>query len=349
MTMSNWSLLDHLTAGLEKPRFGDKKRPNFWPSEASAQVKNDHDEEVTVGKCRRAIYLRYLYDCYDFYPERYTHYAPLIERIRENYVHPDNYVRWLWIQGELYEEYCVRQATQTGVHIASQVPAFYISPGGWSLSGKIDEVVLNPETGKYSCVEYKSVYGFGGNFVLGSESERRRGLMGTPRESNLMQVGYYDWKVGKSDDRFENSRLPYGSRDTGRYAEYEISTEMREGDEETFIYYRGISPHITDWTNSGISMENILGQFQYVQNCLDSGEIPARDYEHTFSEEKMNVLWQRGELSKADAGRMERRAEQIEESKAKINKLPEKGDWQCRGKCSFCRVCYDEAGNPTEL
>jgi hypothetical protein len=345
--MSKWSLLEHLTNSLERPRLGDKKPPNFWPSESSAVITNDYGEEVAIGKCRRQIFLRYLYDCFDFYPEKYKHFQPLIDRIQTDYVPPDKYLRWIWIQGELYEEYCVRQATLSGVHVASQVPAFYVSPHGWTLSGKIDEVVLNPTTILNSCVEYKSVYGFNGGIVLGTESERRRGLLGTPRESNLMQVAFYDFQVGKKQEGFENTRLCYGSRDTGKFAEYEIDVKQDESGEH-FIHYSGLAPNTPGEVKSKISMENIFSQFTYVLNSLDSGNVPGRDYDHTYTEEQVEKKYERGELNKTISKRVEKRLEQKKEGKKRINKLPDLGDFWCKN-CSFRKICYDSSNNPIAL
>lgn len=343
--MSKWSLLNTITAGLSRPKLGDKKSPSFWPSESSAVKINKWGEEEILGKCRRAIYFRYLYDCYDFYVDTYKHYQPLIERIRSEYIAPDKYTQWIWIQGELYEEYCVKQATLQGIHIDAQTPVFIQMPG-WSLSGKVDEVVANP-SGQYVCMEYKSVYGFNGNIVLGTDIERRTGSMGTPRDSNLMQIGLYDYRVAKQDGRFENSHLAYGSRDTGRYAEYEITAERRD-DTEHFIYYSGISPNETVEVNSGISIENIFKQFQYVQNCIDSGEIPKADFSISYPEERIELMYSRELLNKADTERMVKRLAQKEAGKEKLNKLPECSDWQCRW-CPFTNVCYNKENQLNNL
>jgi len=344
--MSKWSLLNTITAGLDRPKLGDKKAPNFWPSESAAVITNEYDEPETLGKCRRAIYFRYLYDCYDFYEEKYKHYEPLIERIRTEYIHADKYTQWIWIQGELYEEYCVKQATLQGLHIDAQTPVFLKGPN-WTLSGKVDEVIRNPD-GLFVATEYKSVYGFNANHVLGTDIQRRNGKMGTPRDSNLMQIGIYDYQIAKKDERFANSRLVYGARDTGRYAEYEITTECRGDDTEHFIYYSGIAPNETTETKSQITIENICCQFQYVQNCIDSGDIPSRDYTHTYSEEQLLIRMERGLLGKIDSERLQKRQIQKEAGKDKLNKLPEAGCWQCRF-CSFSNLCYDRNANPINI
>lgn len=193
----------------------------------------------------------------------------------------------------------------------------------------------------------KSVYGFGGNAVLGTPADRRKGLLGIPRDSNLIQTALYDWRT-RVWNNFEASRLTYGSRDTGRYAEYLVETRYNAETEEDDIFYAGIAPNHTSEQQAPYTIQNILSQFTFVQDSLDSGHLPNRDFELEYSEEKIAILYERGELNKADTARFEKRAQQIVDGKSKPIMPVEKGDWHCN-LCKFKAVCYNEDKQVREL
>ncbi len=328
---------------MSRPKLGEQKAPTQWPSEASAIIKNDHDEDVQVGKCRRAAYFRLLLDSFEFYKEKYSFYEPLVKQLRLQYIEADPYLKWIWRSGNMYEDILTDLSKASGVYIADQV-AIYIP--GYNVSGKIDLVTINPENSKFRALEIKSVYGYNANSVLGTPSERKKGNLGTPRDSHLMQIGIYDWWYAAKNEDFEQSLLIYGARDTGRYAEYVVSTE-RQGDED-FIAYKGNSPNVTAKTITKISIQNILSQYKYIQDCLDSGEVPARDFEAVYSDERIDQLYERGELTATDTKQYEKRRDQIAAGKSRVVKKVEKGDWQCR-YCNYRDLCYDQDNNPNQL
>lgn len=344
--MSNWAFIEHATAHLQRPRMGDPRAPTLWPSEATATIVNEYDETVVVGKCRRATYFRYLLDNYRFYYHegKYNHYAPLVEELRREQLPPDKYMIWIWRAGELYEEYLINLAKESGVFVAEQV-SMYIRD--INLAGKIDIVIINPETHKYSNTEVKSVYGFGGNVVLGTPGARRDGKLGSPRESNLMQIALYDWQHASKDSMYEESRLVYGARDTGRYAEYLVKTYEQE-DNTVNIFYKGNAPNETNWIKSPITINSVVKCYQETQRNLDSGVIPERDFDLQYSEEKITTLYNRGLLSKTDKERHEKRQKFLSgESKRPIKPVI-KGDWQCN-LCKFKNICYSANNKPREL
>ena len=338
-----WSFITHMTDYLSRSKLGEQKAPTQWPSEATAFIKNEYGEDQVIGKCRRSAYFRLLFDSYKFYTDKYGFYKELVEALKAKYIEPDTYLRWIWKSGQMYEDICTDISKSSGVYVAEQV-AIYIPE--FNVSGKIDLVVINPETSKFKAIEIKSVYGYNANSVLGSPAERRRGKLGTPRDSHLMQIALYDWWYASNHDMFEESSLVYGARDTGRYAEYAVGT-TRVGDED-FIYYQGVSPNRTEKVITSLSMQNILSQYKFIANCLDSGEIPARDYEIIYSDETIDKMYERGNLSATDKKQYEKRKEQLLAGKSRVVKKIEKGDWQCR-YCNYKNLCYDKDNNPTKL
>lgn len=342
--MSDWAFIEHVTDYLTKPRIGDQRHPTLWPSEASAEITNEFNEKVVIGKCRRATFFRYLQDNFRFY-DKYNFYSALVDEISLKKLPPDRYMRWIWKAGELYEEYLINLAKSSGVFIGEQIPIYIKSH---NVSGKIDLRVINPVTHKLTDVEAKSVYGHGGNYTLGTPSARRKGQLGTPRDSNMMQIGIYNWWTSSANDSFESSRLVYGARDTGRYAEYLIHTEKDENDDLTYIYYTNNAPNQGDAVKTAITIDNILEQYASTQRHLDSGEIPERDYELAYDEDRIDLMLERGQLNKAETERHTKRQKWKAGEHPRKIKLIEKGDWQCR-LCSFKNICYEASGEPRTL
>ena len=336
-----------MTAYLAKPRLGNQKAPTQWPSEATATVTNEHGELEVIGKCRRQAYFRLLLDTFSFSPQ-YEMYRTLVEYIKSVEEDVDPYLRWIWKQGELYEEFCIQASQESGVFIATQTQVYIPK---WNVSGKIDLVVINPATGKYHIIEVKSVYGYNANYVLGTPAERKRGVLGKPRDSHLMQIALYQYHYANNDDRFDCGYLVYGARDTGRYAEYEVTVEPEEDEEGNvlhYIHYKGNAPCKTSKTKTNLTIENIAEQYVYIQKCVDSGEIPERDFETSYDDDKIQKLFERGELNKKDSEQFVKRKKQLEEGKTRVVKAVEKGDWQCRF-CAFRQVCYNEDNTPKNI
>ena len=339
-----WSFAEHITDYMSRPRLGNQKHPTLWPSEATAIIKEGETEEV-IGKCRRSRFFRYLYDCYHYDTEKYSHYKNLIDQIDREKEPTDPYLRWIWKQGDLYEEYCLQTAKESGVYIADQNQVYIPK---YNVSGKIDIVTINPETGKYKIVECKSVYGFNANIVLGTPSQRKRGEMGVPKTNYLMQLGLYQWWYANKDDNFEDSLILCGARDTGRFAEFGLTVEKNEETGLNHIYWYPHFPHSGPKVDSKITIESILSCYKDTQDSLDSGIIPEKDYVLQYSDEKIKTLYETGKLNKSDTARVKKRLEQIEQNRTRINKQLEKGDWQCNF-CNYKNICFDKQKQPKEV
>lgn len=348
---AQWAFIEHVTDSLGKSRQGDPKAPTLWPSEASALVTIDGKTKV-VGKCRRATFFRYLLENFKFF-DKYHMWKPLIEDIQCNALATDKYLLWIWRQGELYEEFLVEQAKIAGVFMGGQIPV-YIKD--CNLSGKEDLTIINPISHKLSIVEAKSVYGHGANVVLGTPGARKKGDLGTPRDSNLMQIALYHWWHASEDTAFEESRLVYGARDTGRYAEYLVKTETQE-DGTINILYKCNAPNQGPWITSPITINAILREYHNQQLWLDGGIIPERDFDLIYSEDQLAALYAADELGKVDKEKYEKVIARKEENELRVlaGKKPkqelkqiEKGDWHCN-YCQYRNICYDKENKPRAL
>lgn len=335
----SWSFIKHVTDYMTRPRFGQQKAPTLWPSSATGTKTTG-----LTGKCKRQAFFRYATDSYLFY-DNLSDYEKFYNHVVENKLPTSTYSQWIFRQGDLYEDHCINLAKEAGVFIDTQINVYIPR---YNVSGKIDLIVINPETSQYHVVEVKSVYGFNANSVLGTDAQHKRGLMGEPRESHLMQLGIYQWWFANNNENFGPGLLVYGSRDTGRHGEYYVTVEKNEEDGLEYIYYQGIAPVITQKVNSGISLKSIMENYASIITALENREIPERGFDLLYSQDKIKELYDAGELSKADTAQYEKRKKQLEEGKSRVVKAVEKGDWQCR-LCEYKEICYDKSANPKEL
>lgn len=342
--MSNWSFMSHLTNYLNRPRLGDQKAPTLWPSEASAVIENEYGELKNIGRCRRSVFFRFLVQCYKYY-DKYSFYEELVKEIKTKEIPPETYLQFIWKQGQLYEDFLLESAKNSGVYIDDQTQVYIPE---FNVSGKIDIIVLDPSESKYRILEAKSVYGFNANKVLGTPSERKQGQMGVPKPNYLMQLGIYQWWYANNDDNFSDALLVAGARDTGKYAEFGLTVERNEETNEDHIYYYQNDPYPADKVDSKITIQNIMSQYKYIQDCLDTSVIPERDFDLKYSDEQIDTLYSRGKLNKSETARYEKRKSQIENKSSRINKQIDKGDWQC-GFCSYRKVCYKENNQPRDV
>lgn len=300
-----WSFFKTILEVQRRPRAGDARFPTLWPSEASAVYTAEDGQEEVTGACRRKVFYRYLQAVVAWSPEKGEGWEELLQSLKENYKQEDDYMRFIWAQGQLYEDYLSEQAKLAGLYRSDQAPVYIRSH---NVSGKRDVEIQNPETGKWSILEVKSVYGFGGTFVLGTDSMRAKGQLGKPKDSNLMQIALYHWWAASCDDNYEESRLLYGARDNGRFAEYQVKTEFDEASNLNRIYYRGIFPNVTPWTEADFTIENILDQYGYVLDHINDNVVPPRDFDMKYSWEQLERLYKLDKLNKTESGQFEKLA-----------------------------------------
>jgi len=298
-----WSFFETVLDVSRKKRPGDARFPTLWPSEAGVEITAADNQKESLGACRRKVFFRYLQAVVAWDPDKGKGWENLLASLKENYKDVDDYMRFIWAQGQLYEDYLGEQAKLAGLYRSDQAPVYIRSH---NVSGKRDIEVLNPETGKQVILEIKSVYGYGGTFTLGTDSARAKGQLGKPRDSNLMQIALYHWWAASCDDNYEESRLLYGARDNGRFAEYQVKTELDEESDLNRIYYRGVFPNTTAWVEADFTIEDILSNYEHVLDCVQDKVVPVRDFDMSYSEEQMQRLYDLGKLGKTDATKYEK-------------------------------------------
>lgn len=344
---TSWSLLEHITLALTRPKMGDSKAPTQWPSEASAAVVNDYGELEVLGSCRRRAYFRLLVDTNAHSPQALTpELQALSAQLKEEKSAPRDEMLFIWAQGELYEKYVIEQAMLTGVFVSTQSPVYL---PGYNLSGKLDLVAIDPETGLLTIAECKSVHGRGGEKALGSVANRNKGLLGVPKDSNLMQIALYDWHVKATwpnPEHWGDSRLLYGDRGTGMHAEYLVRT-VPDKEHVARVYYKPLSAK-GKWVEAPFTIGQILEAYKYIADHLASNTVPPRDFKAEYSIEDLAKAYERDLLTrKADREQWESYSARVklnEERAAeglspKVNiKPPSVADFACT-YCDFAKTC----------
>lgn len=345
-TKETWSFIESHLRKLREPALGSPKQPTYWPSEASAIATNEYGEDEVLGACRRSTFFRYASSCHAYEPEKYVWLDELIRLKKDLYVPESDYMRFIWEMGSMFETYVINAAKTSKVFEQEQVPIYSREH---NISGKIDLIVRDPFTDMLTPVEIKSVYGMGASKTIGTASMFSNGAMGTPKDSNLMQIALYDWLYCSSHrDLFEYSRLLYGGRDTGSFGEYRVASILNRNTNEIEIFYKGIYPIEAETMKARFTVSSILNQFIYITDHLENLKtVPPKDFQAEYSPEKIQQLYERNLLSKTDkeqhekhiAREKEREAAAISGEKQRPTIKPViKGDWQCN-YCSNKRLC----------
>lgn len=275
--MNQFSVMDHVSNWLMRPRLGDDKPPSFWPSSAAALGSDN----VVYGTCRRKIFLQYLKTVVQYSQKsdgRYDFWNSILEELKESSTSESKYMHWIWEQGNLFEDHVLDLVKESGLFVATQVQVYIPE---YNVSGKIDCIAFNALTSKNIITEIKSVYGMNGDKTIGTEWERTHNQSGTPRDYNLMQLAIYQYHY--ADDSFDYGQLIYGDRGTGRYATYQVDVNKTTG----AIRYRSIDPNFLEWVTVPYTIFDVLNNYKYLQQSIDAGSIPDRDFQLVYDDATM--------------------------------------------------------------
>jgi len=274
--MSEFSIMNFLTDWIGREKLGDDKPPSFWPSSAGAENKNGE----FFGTCRRRIFLQYLIALVNYSEKsnnKYSFWKDLITIVKSKYIRESNYQRWIWEQGNLFEDHIVNLIKESGLFVASQTQVYIPE---YNVSGKIDIISFNPENQKYIITEVKSVYGPNGEKTIGTDYERHNKIPSEPRDYNLMQIALYQWHYAV-DDKFDYGQLIYGDRGNGKYSVYQVDVKKDTG----AILYRTIDPFVSKWTQVPYTIFDILNLYKEIQDDIDAGIIPEKDFQLNYDDD----------------------------------------------------------------
>jgi Holliday junction resolvase-like predicted endonuclease len=219
------------------------------------------------------------------------------------------YTEWIFALGNAVEQILVEQWKQMGIWVANNVK-FYDKER--NISGEVDVILRNPETGGLVVAEVKSLYGY---HAVRDVVKGTRKIVPRPKTSQLLQAVIY---ADYFKDTVECVKMVYYARDSAARREYDI-TLVQSG--ETGRHHPCIDGQVDD----RFTLEDIYDRYEELREHLENGVLPPRDYEKEFSPEKIEQFRKLGDVSKTA----------YEEWK-KGKSVP--GDWQCR-YCNFSSIC----------
>lgn len=177
------------------------------------------------------------------------------------------------------------------------------------VSGRLDLLIRPNPTGNLVGIEVKTVGGYYGR--KGCITPTRDTPL-YPRLYHLAQTVVYAEFFA---DKFTEWALLYIDRETGQYREHQI-------------LYKG---HDDIWVNgepSSVTPKAVYDRWHRLWTHVEGKQLPARDYELRYSQEKIADLAGRGLLNKDETARV------------KAGRKVDKGDIQCREFCEWRDQCW---------
>lgn len=246
-----------------RQQFRSKNRGTLWPSEASANFTNQYGEPEIVGKCHRAIFYRNTGVTPTNPPTASSQIVFLLGHKIEDAITE------IWKQMGIWENNSVRWEDKAK-----------------NLSGEFD-LILREGTALYGA-EIKSFYGYYANKQILGHSEGRgsnkRWIPGRPKDENLMQAAIY---VDQTASQLAGFKLFYISRDNCDMAEHNITI----GPDKT-IYVNGTA-------ETRFNLDTIYNRYTLINNKINANEKPPREFILNPSDERVNILYERGDISES--------------------------------------------------
>jgi hypothetical protein len=250
-------------------------------------MKNEYDEEMAVGKCMRASY--------------WAHRS----------VKPTNPMnargRRITSIGKLMEQWEVERYKEMGIWRGNNVK--FIDPEN-NLSGEVDAFVWDKSRKEIVGVEIKTGYGY----QFQTQVIGKPGRKGKPKLDHLMQVMIY---MNFFKEVVKIFKMVYIDRGNASRAEFNITLDHHTGG--ALVDGR---PFATD-----ITLPAILHRYNGLQEHVNEGTVPRRDYQLQYTDERIQFLYDSNRLTKAETKEFEK------SQKISI------GDWQC-SYCDYKDYCW---------
>lgn len=302
-------IFKHLDEHLLNPFLAvEKVSTSIWPSESGVLVEK-FGRVVRVGGCDRKVFYRMTGTPKDARGNDFG--GSLVMEMGH------------MIQGWISDKFKTSR-----IFIDSEVPVLINgeSPNGvpYSVSGSIDEVIQDPDTGRPEFVEVKSVGHW--KAMDGLCTPDRDGVF-LPDESHILQVvPYLDVvrdKFGVKDPVFN---IIYVDRDQPKYH----------------------AQHVVRLSPGGIPIiSNLAGEFPLahlglvelhkdwgrIADAVHTKQIPNRPFARQYDNETIEWMYTTNQLTKTDMKMVD------SARKAQAPTLLNKGDFACRF-CDFARTCY---------
>jgi len=281
-------LIKATDAHMTRPRIALPREPHFYPSEASAVWVDKNGLTRVAGACLRSCWYRYT------------------GKVEAAPTSP--YTQWIFALGKHVEMILVEEWKQMGIWIDNNLKFFDKEK---NVSGELDVILIEPDTGQLYGVEVKSFYGYmATRDICGNKS-----VKGRPKVSQLMQTLIY---ADQCKDFLPYFKMVYYARDAADRREFDITITD------------GNKPTIDGEVDTRFTMDDIYDRFATLLDYVDQEEPPPRDFEIVWGPDKVESFKAAGEVSKS--------AYEKWKKNPALNPI---GDWQCR-YCSYANTCWNK-------
>jgi len=351
---SFWGTLDRSIANQPS-----RIRPdiNLYPSEASAKIKNEHNEDIIIGGCVRKSWFRAMIqrmeatsikpnldhvlaaepftpkELWKFSLSKYAEIA-ITDESKRACVYETNSLRFKW---ELPFPYKLLKPVISGeLDLAVTIPAKedYELPT-FDRDGNPSINSSDIKTNNIVGIEIKSISGYKGpRQVFGVKSKKGHWIsLPEPKPEHLLQSILYHMYFCILKKEYRYWKLAYINRENGERKEFDIDLIKEKVSNGKFLHrvYVDREPY-----KHVLYAEHILQRYQELHTHLENETLPGRDFELFYDQAKIATLASRKELSKIDMELFTK------------GKKVRKGDWNC-SYCPFKNICYEANGTPRDL
>jgi hypothetical protein len=313
----NYDLFGDIDKYLERPREFDFPRGgNLYPSEASVKFQDENGNWIVEGGCLRKSWYR-------------------IRGIESGGTNAR--AEYIFAAGKMFENFIVEQMKQMGLWRANSVP--FISNefnNDIPVKGELDGVFWDPINKVNYVWECKTGHGFMAKKDIFGDFHHR----GYPKVSQLLQTLVYTYHFRESNPdpkiktHFPFTRLCYIMRDEPANRKT-FKVEVQE--------INGIWMALVDGiVEKRFTIENIKQRYQELCAAVKKDEPPPRDYDLIYSDEKVEMLHDRGLLSESKWKDHESNLRvRAGKSRMRDPKIKIIGDWNCK-YCNNIRQCYPD-------
>jgi hypothetical protein len=274
---------------------------HLYPSETSVVITDEFGDRQVLGGCARASYMR----CTGIEGAPHTARSQGIFELGSN-----------------VEKMLIDDWKGMGIWVANSVR--FQNPE-YNLSGELDVVLEDPETGLLFGTEIKSFYGYyAGVEIFGNKSK-----VGKPKWNNLLQTLVYANEFKNTLDHF---KLFYEERGDGSKKSFDVRIVPDESSDGTIVH----RPKVDNEVIMSFTIEDIYKRFAELNNSLVQRAIPDREFELLYTTERIEKDHANGLISDSKFNKFKK---VYKNGTTKYVENDRPGDWQC----SYCRykdICW---------
>jgi len=316
------------------------------PTGAGVTRTNHWGEEEYIGKCHRQNY----------YSKRgYARTNP-----------PDDRSMVIFETGHAWEAAMTDHFKRQGLLIDNNIKikqdiaalAGFESDVPVMISGEVDQLIRKAELDEDGnvlsisqteavIVDAKTIRGYGAREAMGNKEYRH----GKAKDGYVMQMAVYLAMRKPFEDYYgvtiSHAELHYAAVDSGLTKVFKVSledgysgrvivTDLENNPVKSDLVYCMEQEAATGQPYAPLgdfTVEDIIRNYIEMQEELESDELPERTYPLRYSDEQLEIMWQRGQIAKTNWPKIQK------DPLAGSDKVNGAGSWACN-YCDFKDECY---------